>query len=77
MWVNEVEHGSLRVDVGERGRTWLTRTHCKFYMSLKAYILSAMLLSIWHSAMAYIPRQVHGGDGGEKHGKLSGRISSR
>ena len=24
MWVNEVQHGYLRVDVGERGTTWLT-----------------------------------------------------
>ena len=27
-WVNEVQHGELRVDVGERGRTWSTQGRC-------------------------------------------------
>ena len=41
--------------MGLRGRTWPSRTYCKFYMKLKAYILSAILSSVWHSAMPYVP----------------------
>ena len=44
--------------MGLRRRTWLTRTYCKFYTNLRAYILSAILSSIWHSVMAYIPTRL-------------------
>ena len=28
MWVNVVQYGKLRVDVGEGGTTWLTYSRC-------------------------------------------------
>ena len=44
--------------MGERERIKLTRTYCKSYMKFKAYISSAILSSIRHIYMAYIPNEV-------------------
>ena len=44
--------------MGERERIKLTRTYCKSYIKFKAYILSAILSSICHIYMAYIPNEV-------------------
>ena len=44
--------------MGERERIKLTRTYCQSYMKFKAYISSAILSSIRHIYMAYIPNEV-------------------